>query len=74
MGMVAEVQALRPPDPPGKCPAVVVSSFDEYKEIMLGHQAVVIGRPKPYTFHGVIAPTQDSTIGSSPWDESCKVC
>lgn len=25
-----------------------------------------------YTFHGVISSTQGFTIGSSPWDESCK--
>jgi phenylacetate 2-hydroxylase len=33
----------------------------------------VIDRPTLYTFHGVISSTQGFTIGSSPWDDSCKV-
>ena len=41
--------------------------------MMLGHQSALIDRPKLYTFHGVISSTQGFTIGSSPWDESCKV-
>jgi phenylacetate 2-hydroxylase len=40
--------------------------------MLLGHQNAVIDRPKLYTFHGVISSTQGFTIGSSPWDESCK--
>lgn len=40
--------------------------------MLLGHQNALIDRPKLYTFHGVISSTQGFTIGSSPWDESCK--
>ena len=40
--------------------------------MLIGHQNAVIDRPKLYTFHGVISSTQGFTIGSSPWDESCK--
>lgn len=40
--------------------------------MLLGNQNAVIDRPKLYTFHGVISSTQGFTIGSSPWDESCK--
>ncbi|EGP92331.1 putative P450 monooxygenase [Zymoseptoria tritici IPO323] len=40
--------------------------------MLLGFQSAVIDRPKLYTFHGVISSTQGFTIGSSPWDESCK--
>ncbi|KAF7561111.1 hypothetical protein G7046_g3032 [Stylonectria norvegica] len=52
--------------------AVVVNSFDDCKKMLLGNQNAVIDRPKLYTFHGVISSTQGFTIGSSPWDESCK--
>jgi phenylacetate 2-hydroxylase len=40
--------------------------------MLVGHQSAVIDRPTLYTFHGVISSTQGFTIGSSPWDESCK--
>jgi len=40
--------------------------------MLIGHQSAVIDRPTLYTFHGVISPTQGFTIGSSPWDDSCK--
>ncbi|KAI4861821.1 phenylacetate 2-hydroxylase [Hypoxylon rubiginosum] len=52
--------------------AVVVNSFEDCKRMLLGNQNAVIDRPKLYTFHGVISSTQGFTIGSSPWDESCK--
>lgn len=56
----------------GNTRAVVVNSFDDCKRMLLGHQNAVIDRPKLYTFHGLISSTQGFTIGSSPWDESCK--
>lgn len=56
----------------GNTRAVVVNSFDDIKEMLVGHQNAVIDRPKLYTFHGLISSTQGFTIGSSPWDESCK--
>lgn len=40
--------------------------------MLLGHQNAIIDRPKLYTFHGVVSSTQGFTIGSSPWDDSCK--
>lgn len=40
--------------------------------MLIGHQSAVIDRPTLYTFHGVISSTQGFTIGSSPWDNSCK--
>ncbi|UNI17101.1 Phenylacetate 2-hydroxylase [Purpureocillium takamizusanense] len=40
--------------------------------MLLGNQNAVIDRPTLYTFHGVISSTQGFTIGSSPWDESCR--
>lgn len=56
----------------GNTRAVVVNSFDDCKKMLLGHQNALIDRPKLYTFHGVISSTKGFTIGSSPWDESCK--
>ncbi|ANB15321.1 hypothetical protein AWJ20_2948 [Sugiyamaella lignohabitans] len=56
----------------GNTRAVVVNSFEDAKQILLAHQNALIDRPKLYTFHGVISSTQGFTIGSSPWDESCK--
>jgi phenylacetate 2-hydroxylase len=49
-----------------------VNSFEDAKKMLIGHQSAVIDRPMLYTFHGVISSTQGFTIGSSPWDASCK--
>lgn len=56
----------------GNTRAVVVSSFEDARQMLIGHQTAVIDRPALYTFHGVISSTQGFTIGSSPWDTSCK--
>ncbi|KAJ5535976.1 hypothetical protein N7513_009162 [Penicillium frequentans] len=56
----------------GNTRAVVVNSFEDCRKMLLGHQNAIIDRPKLYTFHGVVSSTQGFTIGSSPWDESCK--
>ncbi|ETN42601.1 uncharacterized protein HMPREF1541_01758 [Cyphellophora europaea CBS 101466] len=56
----------------GNTRAVVVNSFDDARRMLVGHQNAVIDRPTLYTFHGVISSTQGFTIGSSPWDASCK--
>ncbi|KAK2865136.1 hypothetical protein FQN49_003884, partial [Arthroderma sp. PD_2] len=32
----------------------------------------MISRPKLHTFHSVVSSSQGFTIGTSPWDESCK--
>ncbi|KAK4993416.1 hypothetical protein LTR50_000346 [Elasticomyces elasticus] len=56
----------------GNTRAVVVNSFEDCKRMLIGNQSAVIDRPKLYTFHGIISSTQGFTIGSSPWDESCK--
>ena len=41
-------------------------------EMLIDHSNQVIDRPTLYTFHGLISSTQGFTIGSSPYDESCK--
>ncbi|RDW78864.1 cytochrome P450 [Aspergillus mulundensis] len=56
----------------GNTRAVVVNSFTDCRRMLLSHQNALIDRPKLYTFHGVISSTQGYTIGSSPWDESCR--
>ncbi|KAJ5601754.1 hypothetical protein N7510_011288 [Penicillium lagena] len=56
----------------GNTRAVVFNSFEDCRKVLLGHQNAIIDRPKLYTFHGVISSTQGFTIGSSPWDDSCK--
>ncbi|KAF1729575.1 Phenylacetate 2-hydroxylase [Beauveria bassiana] len=56
----------------GNTRVVVVNSFDDCKKMLLANQNAVIDRPKLFTFHGLISSTQGFTIGSSPWDESCK--
>lgn len=49
-----------------------MNSFADAKKMLVGHQAAVIDRPRFYTFHGVISSSQGFTLGTSPWDESCK--
>ncbi|KAF8243364.1 cytochrome P450 [Wilcoxina mikolae CBS 423.85] len=56
----------------GNTRAIVVNSFEDCRRMLIGHQSNIIDRPTLYTFHGVISSTQGLTIGSSPWDESCK--
>jgi phenylacetate 2-hydroxylase len=56
----------------GNTRAIVVNSFEDVKRMLVGHHSAVIDRPTLYTFHGVISSTQGFTIGSSPWDASCK--
>ncbi|CAE7012103.1 hypothetical protein PTNB73_00796 [Pyrenophora teres f. teres] len=56
----------------GNTRAVIVSSFEDCKKILVSNAQGLIDRPKLYTFHGLISSTQGFTIGSSPWDESCR--
>ncbi|KAF2189837.1 cytochrome P450 [Zopfia rhizophila CBS 207.26] len=56
----------------GNTRAVVVNSFADCKNILVSNSQALIDRPTLYTFHGVISSTQGFTIGSSPWDDSCR--
>ncbi|KAF2120751.1 cytochrome P450 [Lophiotrema nucula] len=56
----------------GNTRAVVVSSFADCKKMLVSNSQALIDRPTLYTFHGVISSTQGFTIGSSPWDDSCR--
>ncbi|KAL9617715.1 MAG: hypothetical protein Q9160_007489 [Pyrenula sp. 1 TL-2023] len=51
---------------------IYVNSFDSVKHFWITHQSALISRPTLYTFHSVVSSSQGFTIGTSPWDESCK--
>lgn len=48
------------------------NTFESVKELWINNQSSLISRPQLYTFHGVVSTSQGFTIGTSPWDESCK--
>ncbi|KAF2680009.1 cytochrome P450 [Lentithecium fluviatile CBS 122367] len=56
----------------GNTRAVVVNSFADCKKMLVSNSQALIDRPTLYTFHGVISSTKGFTIGSSPWDDSCR--
>ncbi|KAF5010523.1 hypothetical protein FDECE_3340 [Fusarium decemcellulare] len=51
---------------------VFVNSYDTVKHFWITHQAALISRPMFHTFHSLVSSSQGFTIGTSPWDESCK--
>ncbi|KAL1996693.1 hypothetical protein VTN49DRAFT_7558 [Thermomyces lanuginosus] len=51
---------------------VFVNSFDSVRYFWITHQSSLISRPTLHTFHNVVSSSQGFTIGTSPWDESCK--
>lgn len=42
------------------------------KALWINNQSALISRPTLHTFHTVVSSSQGFTIGTSPWDESCK--
>jgi phenylacetate 2-hydroxylase len=42
------------------------------KNLWITNQSALISRPKLHTFHTVVSSSEGFTIGTSPWDESCK--
>lgn len=42
------------------------------KHFWINNQSALISRPTLHTFHTVVSSSQGFTIGTSPWDESCK--
>lgn len=48
------------------------NSFDSVKQLWLKEQSALISRPTFHTFHSVVSSSQGFTIGTSPWDDSCK--
>lgn len=51
---------------------IFANSFDSVKHLWITNQSALISRPTLYTFHSVVSSSQGFTIGTSPWDESCK--
>ncbi|EMD61722.1 hypothetical protein GGP41_004309 [Bipolaris sorokiniana] len=51
---------------------VFANSFDSIRHLWIVNQAAMISRPMLHTFHKVVSSSQGFTIGSSPWDDSCK--
>lgn len=51
---------------------IFANSFDSVKHFWITNQSSLISRPTLYTFHSVVSSSQGFTIGTSPWDESCK--
>jgi len=51
---------------------VFANTFDSVRHLWITNQSSLISRPTLYTFHSVVSSSQGFTIGTSPWDESCK--
>ncbi|RFU81720.1 phenylacetate 2-hydroxylase [Trichoderma arundinaceum] len=51
---------------------IFVNSYEAVKHFWITHQSSLISRPTFHTFHSVVSSSQGFTIGTSPWDESCK--
>ncbi|KAL5120251.1 hypothetical protein ACEQ8H_001809 [Pleosporales sp. CAS-2024a] len=51
---------------------VFANTFDSVRHLWITNQSALISRPRLHTFHTVVSSSQGFTIGTSPWDESCK--
>ncbi|ODV91549.1 hypothetical protein CANCADRAFT_72821 [Tortispora caseinolytica NRRL Y-17796] len=51
---------------------VIANTFESVRKLWIDNQSALISRPMLYTFHKVVSSSQGFTIGTSPWDESCK--
>ncbi|KAF1994608.1 cytochrome P450 phenylacetate hydroxylase-like protein [Amniculicola lignicola CBS 123094] len=51
---------------------VFANTFESVKHLWITNQSSLISRPTLHTFHTVVSSSQGFTIGTSPWDESCK--
>ncbi|KAF2264583.1 cytochrome P450 phenylacetate hydroxylase-like protein [Lojkania enalia] len=51
---------------------VFANSFESVRHLWVTNQSALISRPTLHTFHKVVSSSQGFTIGTSPWDESCK--
>lgn len=51
---------------------IFANSFDSVRQLWIKDQSALISRPTFHTFHSVVSSSQGFTIGTSPWDESCK--
>ncbi|KAF2486796.1 putative P450 monooxygenase [Neohortaea acidophila] len=51
---------------------VFANTFDSVRNLWITNQSALISRPMLHTFHTVVSSSEGYTIGTSPWDESCK--
>ncbi|MCJ1399901.1 hypothetical protein MMC11_003104 [Xylographa trunciseda] len=51
---------------------ILANTFDSVKHLWITNQSALISRPTLHTFHTVVSSSQGYTIGTSPWDDSCK--
>jgi phenylacetate 2-hydroxylase len=51
---------------------IIANTYQAVKELWIDNQPALISRPMLYTFHAVVSSSQGFTIGTSPWDDSCK--
>ena len=51
---------------------VFANTFESVKNLWITNQSALISRPMLHTFHTVVSSSEGFTIGTSPWDESCK--
>ncbi|KAL7272404.1 hypothetical protein RUND412_004799 [Rhizina undulata] len=51
---------------------VIANSYKSVRELWINNQSALVSRPTFHTFHSVVSTSQGFTIGTSPWDESCK--
>lgn len=56
----------------GEREVIIINSAQASKELLTDLGSIYISRPLFYTFHTVVSSTAGFTIGTSPWDESCK--
>ena len=55
----------------GNTTVVVINSAAAAKTLLIGQSAAFNSRPEFYVLHKVVS-SQAFSIGTSPWDESCK--
>ncbi|KAI9812617.1 MAG: hypothetical protein M1827_004606 [Pycnora praestabilis] len=51
---------------------IFANTFESVKHFWITNQSALISRPTMHTFHTVVSSSQGFTIGTSPWDDSCK--
>jgi phenylacetate 2-hydroxylase len=51
---------------------IFANTFESVKHLWITNQSALISRPMFHTFHSVVSSSQGFTIGTSPWDDSCK--
>ncbi|EOD48674.1 putative cytochrome p450 protein [Neofusicoccum parvum UCRNP2] len=51
---------------------IVLNTFEAAQHFIQKNASATIDRPIFWTFHKMVSNTQGATIGTSPWDASCK--